>query len=206
MRNTTFRLVAAVYISRVPPRKTPPAAAYPTVDERPDPATLAQLTALAAELVAADAEVAAIEERLKVARKVAAELGESRIPAAMRSLGLTDVGLDDGSRIKVVKVASCKVSEPRRAAAIGWLDANGDGGLVKRTIVAFFPREKQDEATALLDHIKARGIEDVAEKAWVEPQTLLKHLKELKAAGIPFPEETFGWFEKLETEVTRAKG
>lgn len=174
--------------------------------EAAEPADLARLTTLADELLALRADVAAADEALKRAKATERAMSEGTIPTLMSRLGVRKYELADGTAIEVEMVPTCSISGPKKGPAIEWLDANGHGGLVKTEVSVRLPRDARASVAELVADLQARNLGDVECDAWVEPGTLKSHLKELRAAGIPFPEDLFGWYEVTRTIVTGADG
>lgn len=169
--------------------------------EVPSSGELAYISAMGQELLRRRARVAEVEEELKAAKAAASELGDVVLPRLMAAVGLSRFDLPDGTSLSVGIKQTCSIAGERRGPAIEWLDENGHGGLVKTAVSVYVPRTNREVAQELVRELAARGVGDVSEEAWVESGTLLAHLKELKKAGVPFPEETFGWHERATTDV-----
>jgi hypothetical protein len=155
--------------------------------------SLAEMTALARALVAADKEVAAADRALKRANEKARRLREETIPSAMHELGVDELKLTTGETISIkqeVYAAMSGVSDEMKERAFAWLDENKFGGLIKSEVIASFSRGEKDVAMELLVKLKNLGLETVMQQG-IHPQTLKAFLREQLAKGAPVPLDLF---------------
>lgn len=147
---------------------------------------LQRVVTLARIFVAQREMVERLEGQLAEAKAEARRLETEDLPELMREIGLARFELDDGSVIDVVDDVECSVSEERRAAAVGWLEANGFGGLIKTEVVVRFGKGEHDAAQRCAEETGGEARETI------HPSTLKAFVKEQLAAGRPVPFETFG--------------
>jgi hypothetical protein len=160
----------------------------------PEPASLAQIAALAEEAREAELAVADAEEGLKVARERLRDIIERRLPEAMDSVGMETFS----ARGLVVRVESdLQVKQPpvsQREAAYRWLEENEQGGLVKRSVEIAFGAgdEEAERAHALVDRLGVDFPNAVREGREVNTASLKAYLRRALAAGGSPPLELFG--------------
>jgi len=148
---------------------------------------LAQLGRLVDRLSAEYAEERRLEKELKSVQDRIRALRELDIPTLMLGVGLKEAHTTGDLHVKLREEvrASWPKEVARRQKAVAWLDANGHGGLVKRTATIRFgvgEQELRDEYVKLLrkmPKVHSRLQEDHK----VEPQTLLAFLRSLRAEG-----------------------
>ena len=122
------------------------------------------------------------EESLKRLREQYRQYSEETIPEKMRELGISDLRMDDGSRISVDPFYSARITEKNKGAAHQWLRENGLGDLIKNTVSVNFAAGEDDEATETMDALEKQGLEPMQKEA-VHPSTLKANVKELIESG-----------------------
>lgn len=166
--------------------------AFPT--PAPEPATLAQISALAEEARAAELAVADAEELLRLAEDRLREIVEKRLPEAMDSVGMTTFS---GRGLKVSIGNELQVKQPpvnQRAAAYRWLEEHEQGGLIKRSVEIAFGagEEERARAAALADRLGVDFPNAVHEGQEVNSSSLKAYLRRALEAGESPPLELFG--------------
>jgi len=122
------------------------------------------------------------EEALKRLKEQYRQYSEEKIPQRMQEMGISDLRMDDGSRISVDPFYSARITEKNRAEAHDWLRSNGLGDLIKNTVSVNFPAGEDDEATETMDALEKQGLEPMQKEA-VHPSTLKANVKELIESG-----------------------
>lgn len=156
---------------------------------------------LRAEQVAAvnlDDELAACEARVR-------KLAEIDIPELLRECGLTEVRLEDGSRVTVAEELSCAIAEARRPVAYAWLRDNGLGGIIKTSLVIQFERDNQAEALVLAGILRKQG-QAVIVAETIHPQTLKATLKDCRSQAKDVPAEPFSLRPFSRAKITPPPG
>lgn len=163
--------------------------------------SLDDMSALARALIDADAAVQAAESALKTAKERSRLLREETIPSAMQELGLEELRLDTGERLRVQQDVYAAIPAADKERAFDWLAEHGFGGLIKVDVRAHFGRGSASEATQLAHELRGRGMDATCDQS-IHPQTLKAFLREQIAAGnSSLPLELFGarpvWTAKI---------
>ncbi len=162
---------------------------------------LAKLSQLAVDLNAAELEAARIGEELKRANERVKDLAERDIPELMDSLGMAEFRTTAGFKIKVTKTIRASIPEAQRDAAMAWLDDNGHGGLIKRSIVVSFDRGDIEKAKKLQEQLEKK-FENVRSDTKVEPSTLRAFIGEQLEKGENIPLPLFGAWEQRIAKIS----
>lgn len=152
---------------------------------------LGEVSKLAHLLVEYDQEIAVAELRLTELKENARRMREESLPSAMNELGLTEVVLGTGEKIKVQLDVYAAIPADQRAKAYLWLEENGFGALIKTEVSVQFGREEREKALELANKLRAEGLEANAD-ASVHAQTLKAWLREQLGAGKVVPLDLFG--------------
>lgn len=153
---------------------------------------MAELRHLALQQKEAEAEVARLEEALVVAKESLRYISEVRLPELMDELGIPTFSTADGLKITIKETlrASMGRSDDEKDEALDWLEKNGHGALIKRTVEVPFPRGGDEEAIALREQLKQSGKRAVFARR-VESATLRAFLKECLEGGVDIPLDLF---------------
>jgi len=173
------------------------------IDSAPDTAGLAQLSDLATDLYLAELAAAEAAEKAKEAQAKVTHISERLIPELMASLGMAEFVTTNGIKLKIDDVYRASIPKARREEAHAWLEANGEGGMVKHNVVANFARDQQEEARALRAQLEADGL-NVSDEQKVESSTLRAWVKRQLEAGAEIPMDLFG-AGKIERAKIKAK-
>lgn len=165
---------------------------YGEFQEAAAPDDLHQLAELAKQMFEAEQEVDRCTKKLEKATKALRTVAERDIPELMDKCGMAEFTTNTGLHLIVKQLVRASISKANRLKAVEWLDENGHGGLVKRKVWVDFTRDQQDAAKQLLEELREKGFENVAEDANVHPQTLGAWVRERLAEGEAFPEKLFG--------------
>lgn len=170
---------------------------------KPSGSDLANLARLAHLLGLANKRIADLEEEVAKAKKEAQGIAERDIPELMDHLGLKTFTTSNGFRIDVKKVIRASIPAGNKERAMRWLDENGHGGLIKRTVQVAFSRDQEQQARALGAELEEQ-FDSVSTDLKVESATLRAFIREQLEAGQDIPLELFGAFEQRIAEVTVA--
>ena len=162
---------------------------------------LKRLSDMVTELTTTLQLIAETDAALKSLQVYARQLNEEGIPDLLKECGLTEVRMEDGSRVTVADEIDCGISQERRAAAHAWLREHGLGGVIKVMLGVQFDRDQQDLAAKLLVTLTKKGYPAVMEES-VHHQTLKSTLKEQLRQGKPVPAELFGLRPYAKTKIT----
>jgi len=154
---------------------------------------LGRVATMANQIVAFDKNIADAERDLKVVKEQRRQLAEDLLPALMTENGLTEITLNDGSKVSVKKFYSCTIPADKTPLALEWLRDNGHDGLIKHRVTIDFTRDKDDQALVLKEELEDRGLYP-SDKEWVEPSTLRGFARELVENGRELPDTLFKLF------------
>jgi hypothetical protein len=154
---------------------------------------LGRVATLANQIVAFDKTIADGEKDLKVLKEQRRQLAEDMLPALMTEHGLTEITLNNGSKVSVRKFYSCTIPADKTPLALEWLRDNGHDGLIKHRVTIDFTRDKDDQALVLKEELEDRGLYP-SDKEWVEPSTLRGFAREQVEDGKNLPDTLFNLF------------
>lgn len=154
--------------------------------------TLAELSALAAALIAADRAVDNAELALSEAKAKAQRLREEAVPMAMMELEITEFKMVTGEKITVKQDVFAQLSNENKPLAYAWLERHNFGGLIKTDLNVEFGRGELDSAKTLAAELLKKGLVPTLTQS-VHAQTLKAFLREqMEAGNKDLPLETFG--------------
>lgn len=143
---------------------------------------------------------AELEKAIEESKLSSKKLSEEEIPALLGKLGLQEIKLSSGERIKLTSVYGGTITEERATEALGWLRNNGQSALIKNIITTSFGMGEDKLAAKVKVTLTEKGI-PFESKEGVHWQTLKSFVKGQYEAGMPFPEALFGAFTKTIAEV-----
>lgn len=113
------------------------------------------------------------------------------LPEAMKEAGVDEIKLENGAKVSVKPDISFSISEERKPAAYGWLEANNYGGIIKTEVRSPFAKGELDKAKELVVELSQKGISASLDRD-VHYQTMKAFIKERLSEGVDLPLETFG--------------
>ena len=166
-----------------------------------------EVTTIAAECIKLkqkEDEIAALEEQLKSKKAEADDIGSRVIPELLAEQGLTELKLQDGSKVSVKKEfrATLPKDDIRREAAYKWLRDQGLGDIIKNNVFVTFGKGEDDKAKQLLDLAAENGFEP-QQKSDVAWNTLTALYQERIQAGLDMPSDCFSLWIKDKTKISR---
>lgn len=136
-----------------------------------------------------DTDLASAQAHVAVLQKRQNELVSDLIPAAMDAAGVTGFTAPDGSSVSLQDLVSGTLNagrdepagdhEARRRAALAWLNENGHGGVVKRTLEIPLPRHTSPDTVKRVRDVLVRNGVPFEEVEDVHHSTLASLLREL---------------------------
>jgi len=123
------------------------------------------------------------------------DLRQRVLPDAMARVGLARFVLDDGTEIKVEEFVGGGIPKDPEAKqrALDWLIEHEASSLIKTSVNLTFGRNQYDEAVALADDLKAKGL-PVDIGTGVHPQTLHAFIRERLRRGESVDQTVLGVF------------
>lgn len=152
---------------------------------------LAQLSTLAEEQAAAEAEVARLEALLSAARDVARDYAERRVPELMDQIGMAEFKTASGLKIKVEETIRAGISVANAAAAFAWLREHNHAAMIKRAVALSFGKGEDEKADGLIKELEERGLHP-DDKTSVHPSTLAAFVREKLRDGQEIPLDLLG--------------
>jgi hypothetical protein len=145
---------------------------------------LQSLTDLAVELVHRSNLVGAAKEALRLAQLSHEELSQKVIPSVMDAMGISDLTLEDGSKIGVETFYQASIPETDRDKAFAWLDAQGHAAIIKHEVKLSLQKGQLEEAELASKLLRDAGLEPTVDMK-VHPSTLRAFAREEIEAGRP---------------------
>jgi len=165
---------------------------------------LEKLIELAEQLRAKDADVVLANEALALVKGEADTLRSRTIPNLMQRLKMMSFTLEDGSEIKIKPDIKCSLTVEKKPAALAWVRARGDDGIIRKELTLSFGKEDEENAKKAEKLLREQGFTpDIGEN--IHPQTLKSYVKERMEAGDNIPLDTFSVFEYKEAKITLPK-
>ena len=134
---------------------------------------LGRISVIADEMNQIDKDIAAAELSVKKLKETHRQIAEEQLPELFEQVGMSELTTLKGLPLKLKNKVFTNISKGRKPTAIAWLDANGQGGMVKRCVIIDFDKTQEDKVAALLRLI---------DKGWPNNRTELDvHASTVKA-------------------------
>lgn len=161
---------------------------------------LAQISAVARQIIEAKTAVQEAEETLKASQRHLEHLQQTVLPELMQDAGQEQVTTLEGLRVTLKQVVRGTPSRENEYQAFRWLRDNGHGGIIKSQVQASLGKVDQETAQNAVDSLRKMGF-DAGAKETVAWQTLGSLVKELLTTGEDVPLDTLGVRVWTEAEV-----
>ena len=161
---------------------------------------MGKIGAVATDIADTELEIAELKEQLKKKEDYSKKLSQEVLPSLFSEVGLSELKLSDGRKIKVSEFYTATPLKENRAKVHTWLRDNGFGDLVKNQVTCSFGRNEDEKASGLLSHLNKEGYES-AQREWVEPSTLRAFVREQYEAGVELPMDLLGAFVGHKTTI-----
>ncbi len=152
---------------------------------------MGKIGAVATDIAETENEIANLKEQLKKKEDYRTKLSEEVLPSLFSEVGLSELKLSDGRKIKVSEYYRAAIKVENREAAYAWMRNNGFGDLVKNQVTCSFGRNEDEKASSLISDLSERGLEP-AQREWVEPSTLRAFVREQYEKGKELPMDLLG--------------
>jgi len=172
--------------------------------EKLDQGDLTTVAGMARAIRDKEAEVADLEQKLKVEKKALLKMTDEDLPTMLAEIGLTSMSLDDGSQISVKPTYGASILVDNKPKAYDWLRDNGYDDIIKNTVACTFGRGEDDKASAFKAIAEKEGY-FAEQKTDIHPQTLRAFVKERVENGDDFPMELFGAYVGQRAIIKRSK-
>jgi len=161
---------------------------------------MGKIGAVATDIAETENEIANLKEQLKKKEDYRTKLSEEVLPSLFSEVGLSELKLSDGRKIKVSEYYRAAIKVENREAAYAWMRNNGFGDLVKNQVTCSFGRNEDEKAKSLIDTLNDRGYQSM-QREWVEPSTLRAFIREQHEAGKELPMDLLGAFVGQKTTI-----
>ena len=162
--------------------------------------SLGKIGAVATDIADTQEEISKLKEQLKNKEDYERKLSREVLPSLFSEVGLSELKLADGRKIKVSEYYTATPLKENRAKVYTWLRTNGFGDLVKNQVTCSFGRNEDEKASGLLSHLNDSGYEST-QREWVEPSTLRAFVREQYVAGRELPMDLLGAFIGYKTTI-----
>lgn len=155
--------------------------------------TMKRLSQLAQQAGELEEEIGALETEQKILKKRLRTILEKEIPSLMEDAGCEDFTTTSGLKITLKDVVRAAIPVSSRPEAYAWLQENGHGAIIKRTVAVGFAVDEESDA-AQLEKILRSQYTNVRQEQKVEPSTLRAFVREQLEEGGELPLDLFGVF------------
>ncbi len=175
-------------------------------DDMPEYQTdvLGRISVLADEMHQLDKDAADAELALKKLRETHRQIAEEQLPELFEQVGQRELVTYKGLPLKLKNKVFTNISKGRKPTAIAWLDANGQGGMVKRCVIIDFDKTQEDKVEALLRLI-GKGWPNNRTELDVHGSTVKAFVTKQLADGKEIPLDIFGVHCVDTVEITSKK-
>ena len=161
---------------------------------------LGKIGAVATDIAETEEEIAQLKSQLKKKEDYITKLSEQVLPTLFSEVGLSELKLSDGRKLKVSEYFRASIKAENRQLAYTWLRDNGFGDLVKNQVTCSFGRNEDEKASGLMSDLSDKGLEP-AQREWVEPSTLRAFVREQYEKGVDLPMELLGAYVGQKTTI-----
>lgn len=152
---------------------------------------LGKISKLADEMHALDKKIAEAELKTKQLRETHRQISEEQLPELFEQVGMKELKTRSGLPLKLKNKVFTNISKGRKPIAIAWLDDNGQGGMVKRSVIIDFDKTQEDKVEALLRLI-GKGWPNNRTELDVHASTVKAFVKRQLEEGKVIPLDIFG--------------
>lgn len=118
------------------------------------------------------------------------DLDTRRIPDALLEAGLTEIKTIDGLKVST-RLFVGGIPAEKKTEVYGWLDSNGHGDVIKRSVAVNFSKGEEAAAKQTMEILSKAGLAPL-EKLDVHYQTFAALMKELSLKGVSIPLDNWG--------------
>lgn len=165
---------------------------------------LGRISVLADEMHSLDKQTAEAELKVKKLRETHRQIAEEQLPELFEQVGMEELKTRSGLPLKLKNKVFTNISKGRKPNAIAWLDANGQGGMVKRSVIIDFDKTQEDKVMALLRLI-GKGWPNNRTELDVHASTVKAFVVRQLAEGQEIPLDIFGVHCVNVVEITSKK-
>ena len=145
-----------------------------------------------------------LESELKRAQQDLAKVAQEMLPEALAEHGLSELKMDDGSKITVSQFIQAHISKDKQEEAFDWLRDHEHDDLIKNVVSLEFGKGEDDHARDVMEVLTNRGYWP-QNKQSVHPSTLKAFVKEQVEKGSEIPSDLFGVFIGKKAVIKKGK-
>lgn len=127
-------------------------------------------------------EIGNTEELLRKLKEQYRQLSEEDLPQKLAAIGMSELRLQDGSKITIDNFYSTRITEKNKEVAHQWLRDNGHGDIIKNDITVSFGKGEDETAQETMELLQKEGHMPKQREA-VHPSTLKAFVKERIESG-----------------------
>jgi hypothetical protein len=173
-------------------------------DEADQSDVLGRISKLADIMHETDKEIAKTELIVKQLKEKHRQIAEEQLPELFEQVGQRELRTLRGLPLKLKNKIHTNISKGRKAAAIAWLDANGQGGMIKRSVIIEFDKTQKEKVEALVRLIGRSWPQNYTDLN-VHPATVKAFVTRQLAEGKKIPADVFGIHCVDVVEITSSK-
>jgi len=167
--------------------------------------SLAVLAELAQKQMDAEAAVAGAQAQLTRAQETLRDISERQLPEAMAEVGMATFQTSTGLKIEVSDVYRTSPPKAKREEAWAWLRANGNAGLLKRSVTVEFGKGEDAKAQELALKMIKEFPDSTSDETTVHHTTLSAFVTKQLKDGKDLPLDVFGVHKQCKAKVTPPK-
>jgi hypothetical protein len=145
-----------------------------------------------------------LEDELKRAQQNLAKISQEILPEALAEHGLSELKMEDGSKITVSQFIQAHISKEKQEDAFDWLREHNFDDLIKNVVSLEFGKGEDDHARDVMETLTNRGYWP-QNKQSVHPSTLKAFVKEQVEKGAEIPSDLFGIFIGKKAVIKKGK-
>lgn len=111
------------------------------------------------------------EERLREGKRNLKRVAEELLPTAMKAAGLSEITLEDGSKVTIKDEIYASVTEKNKEWCFTWLRENGHGDIIRNEFKTTFGVGEDELAQSLVDKLGEMSV-PFSQKEYVHHRTL----------------------------------
>lgn len=163
--------------------------------------SLKKLRALALAQAMFEQYVVEVENYMKAIKAEYDTLTGETIPDLMDELGIPKLSISDTQTIEIQDKINASLSNGNAEAGCDWLEAQGDGALIRRSVGYNFNNKEGELAQKVIDAMAELGVEaDV--KRTVHHSTLSAYVRNKLKDGEEVPFDILGVFSRRSSKIT----
>jgi len=151
-------------------------------------------------------EIGNTEELLRKLKEQYRQLSEEDLPQKLAAIGMSELRLQDGSKITIDNFYSTRITEKNKGAAHQWLRDNGHGDIIKNDITVSFGKGEDETAQETMELLQKEGHMPKQREA-VHPSTLKAFVKErIESGDTAFNldvQKQFSLYQGKRTKITK---